>query len=51
MIIQKFGGTSVGTASRMKHVADLINDGTDKVVVLNAASGTTNRLVEITKAP
>tara|TARA_B110000037_G_C17075724_1_gene487773 strand:+ start:944 stop:1099 length:156 start_codon:yes stop_codon:yes gene_type:complete len=51
MIIQKFGGTSVGTASRMEHVADLINDGTDKIVVLSAVSGTTNRLVEITKVP
>ncbi len=47
--IQKFGGTSVGSASRMKHVAELINDGTTKIVVLSAMSGTTNALVEIAK--
>ena len=43
----KFGGTSVGSAQRMKHVASLINDGEDKIVVLSAMSGTTNSLVEI----
>ena len=43
----KFGGTSVGSAQRMKSVAALINDGEDKIVVLSAMSGTTNSLVEI----
>ena len=43
----KFGGTSVGSAQRMKGVATLINDGEDKIVVLSAMSGTTNSLVEI----
>ena len=43
----KFGGTSVGSAARMKSVASLINDGEDKIVVLSAMSGTTNSLVEI----
>ena len=43
----KFGGTSVGSAERMKGVATLINDGEDKIVVLSAMSGTTNSLVEI----
>ncbi len=47
MIIQKFGGTSVGSAARMKEVATLINDGQKKIVVLSAMSGTTNTLVEI----
>lgn len=47
MIIQKFGGTSVGSAARMKEVAKLINDGQKKIVVLSAMSGTTNTLVEI----
>ncbi|MCQ2361233.1 MAG: aspartate kinase [Paludibacteraceae bacterium] len=47
MIIQKFGGTSVGSAARMKDVAKLINDGQKKIVVLSAMSGTTNTLVEI----
>ena len=43
----KFGGTSVGTPQRMKDVAQLINDGQQKIVVLSAMSGTTNSLVEI----
>ena len=47
MKVMKFGGTSVGSAQRMKNVASLINDGEDKIVVLSAMSGTTNSLVEI----
>ena len=47
MKVLKFGGTSVGTASRMKDVAKLICDGNQKIVVLSAMSGTTNSLVEI----
>ncbi|MBR3858444.1 MAG: aspartate kinase [Bacteroidaceae bacterium] len=47
MKVMKFGGTSVGSAQRMKHVASLINDGEEKIVVLSAMSGTTNSLVEI----
>lgn len=45
--VWKFGGTSVGSAERMKHVAKLIADGDRKIVVLSAMSGTTNALVEI----
>lgn len=47
MKVLKFGGTSVGTAQRMKDVAKLICDGNQKIVVLSAMSGTTNTLVEI----
>ena len=47
MKVLKFGGTSVGSAQRMKDVAKLICDGNRKVVVLSAMSGTTNSLVEI----
>ena len=47
MKVMKFGGTSVGSAQRMKSVCTLINDGEDKIVVLSAMSGTTNSLVEI----
>ena len=47
MKILKFGGTSVGTAQRMKDVAKLINNGHQDLVVLSAMSGTTNTLVEI----
>ncbi len=50
MIIQKFGGTSVGSAERIKAVANLIADDTRKIVVLSAVSGTTNQLVQINKA-
>ena len=45
--VLKFGGTSVGSAQRMKEVAKLITDGEKKIVVLSAMSGTTNTLVEI----
>lgn len=47
MKVLKFGGTSVGSADRMKEVAALVNDGDRKIVVLSAMSGTTNNLVEI----
>lgn len=47
MKVLKFGGTSVGSASRIKDVARLICDGEQKIVVLSAMSGTTNSLVEI----
>ena len=47
MKVLKFGGTSVGSAERMKSVAKLITDGEKKIVVLSAISGTTNSLVEI----
>ena len=47
MKVLKFGGTSVGSAQRMKDVAKLITDGEQKIVVLSAMSGTTNTLVEI----
>src|SRR5690606_3413253 len=47
MKVLKFGGTSVGSAERMKAVADLINDGSPKIVVLSAMSGTTNQLVQL----
>lgn len=47
MKVLKFGGTSVGSAARMKEVAKLICNGEKKIVVLSAMSGTTNCLVEI----
>ena len=44
----KFGGTSVGTPSRMKEVTKLVTKSGEPVfVVLSAMSGTTNSLVEI----
>jgi len=48
MKVMKFGGTSVGSAERIKHVASLITaSGEPTFVVLSAMSGTTNSLVEI----
>jgi aspartate kinase len=47
MKVLKFGGTSIGTATRIKDVATLICNGEQKIVVLSAMSGTTNHLVEI----
>ncbi len=47
MKVLKFGGTSVGSADRMKNVANLVLDGQQKLIVLSAMSGTTNSLVEI----
>ena len=48
MKVMKFGGTSVGTPSRMKEVTQLITKSGEPVfVVLSAMSGTTNSLVEI----
>lgn len=46
MKVLKFGGTSVGSAQRIKEVAKLIT-GERNIVVLSAMSGTTNSLVEI----
>lgn len=47
MKVLKFGGTSVGSAQRIKDVAKLICNGDRNMVVLSAMSGTTNALVEI----
>ncbi|MCM1028390.1 MAG: aspartate kinase [Pseudoflavonifractor sp.] len=47
MKVLKFGGTSVGSAQRIKNVANLITERGRNIVVLSAMSGTTNTLVEI----
>ena len=48
MKVMKFGGTSVGSAERMKNVANLVTEsGQQRFLVLSAMSGTTNSLVEI----
>ncbi|MEN8121539.1 MAG: aspartate kinase [Bacteroidota bacterium] len=47
MKVFKFGGTSVGSAAKIKNVADIINTEDEKIVVLSAMSGTTNSLEEI----
>lgn len=48
MNVLKFGGTSVGSAPRIKEVAKLISNDQPKIVVLSAMAGTTNTLVDIT---
>lgn len=47
MKVLKFGGTSVGSARRIKEVANLITGRGTNIIVLSAMSGTTNTLVEI----
>ena len=59
LIVQKYGGTSVGTLERIENVAaraiEAKKSGADVVVVVSAMSGVTNQLVEYaehyTKAP
>lgn len=50
LIVQKFGGTSVGTLERIEAVANRVietkKSGADVVVVVSAMSGVTNQLVE-----
>lgn len=51
LIVQKYGGTSVGSAERIKNVAKRVaqtrTEGHDVVVVVSAMSGETNRLVAL----
>lgn len=47
MKVLKFGGTSVGTAERMKNLIPLIGKNDNAIVVLSAMSGTTDRLVKL----
>ena len=51
LLVQKFGGTSVGTTERIEAVADKVcqfrKDGHDIVVVVSAMSGETNRLIAL----
>ena len=50
MLVLKFGGTSIGTPQRMKEVAKIVDDQQQKIVVLSATSGTTNKLVSIAQS-
>ena len=51
LIVQKYGGTSVGSIERIEAVADKVkrvhDRGNDLVVVVSAMSGETNRLVAL----
>lgn len=51
LIVQKYGGTSVGNLERIQYVADKViaarNLGHDVIVVVSAMSGETNRLLDL----
>jgi aspartate kinase len=54
LIVQKYGGTSVGSTQRIEHVASKIkrwcNEGHSLVVVTSAMSGETDRLIGLARA-
>jgi aspartate kinase len=53
LIIQKYGGTSMGSPERIREVAKRVqrwyNEGNQIVVVVSAMSGETNRLIKLAK--
>ena len=54
LLVQKFGGTSVGTIERISNVARRVAEakskGNDVVVVVSAMAGETNRLIDLAKS-
>ncbi|ADZ90034.1 aspartate kinase [Marinomonas mediterranea] len=54
LLVQKYGGTSVGSVERIEAVADRVlkhkQQGDDIVVAVSAMSGETNRLIELAKS-
>lgn len=56
IVVMKFGGTSVGEVSRIKHVAEIVREHREKhpnvgvIVVLSAMAGETNKLVALAKS-
>jgi aspartate kinase len=54
LLVQKFGGTSVGTVERIQHVAQRVastyREGHQLVIVVSAMSGETNRLIGLAKS-
>jgi aspartate kinase len=53
LLVQKFGGTSVGSIERIEAVAEKVirykDAGNDMVVVVSAMSGETNRLIDLAR--
>ena len=51
LVVQKYGGTSVGTADRIKNVGKRViktyDAGNDVIVIVSAMSGETNKLVAL----
>ncbi len=54
LVVQKFGGTSVGSVERIRHVASRVIEekkrGNDVVVVVSAMAGETDRLLKLVRA-
>ena len=53
IIVQKFGGTSVGSEERITAVAKIVKEASKNnpiVVVVSAMSGETNRLIKLAKS-
>jgi aspartate kinase len=53
LLVQKYGGTSVGSVERIENVAKKVkatrDAGNDVVVVVSAMSGETNRLIDLSR--
>lgn len=51
LIVQKFGGTSLGSIERIRHVAEIVQKEKEKgyqvIVVASAMAGATNQLVQL----
>ncbi len=51
LIVQKYGGTSVGTVERIQNVARRVaktfDEGNEVIVIVSAMAGETNRLVAL----
>jgi aspartate kinase len=54
LIVQKYGGTSVGSLERIQHVAEKVifakRQGHEVIVVLSAMTGETDRLIQLARA-
>ncbi len=51
MIVAKFGGTSMGTASAMKQASKIVQEmKSPKVVIVSATSGTTDKLIDLSES-
>ena len=53
LVVQKYGGTSVGTIEKIQNVARRVartyDEGNDMIVVVSAMAGETNRLVALSE--
>src|SRR5512133_455245 len=51
LVVQKYGGTSMGSVERIRNVAKRVaktyDEGNDLIVVVSAMSGETNKLVAL----